>query len=260
MAFLRSTSAVDAEAEIHGRERVPAPPRDGRLLGLGRAAGRMSRQHLTVWEPQWARDELTRSAFRRRLRQYQRELREDQGYAFLIFRQADAALVGGLSISNVRRGVAQAASIGYWIGAPHVRRGHMTDAVKAVLPFAFGTLGLHRLEAACLPHNHALHARAGEGRLQARRHGAPLPEDQRRLAGSRSLRAAARRCAACEDGEALMPTDARIGSDGRAPMRGAWRAFAARLLLLAGGAARACAGRASRSRPSRSTTTPIASR
>jgi ribosomal-protein-alanine N-acetyltransferase len=63
-------------------------------------------------------------------------------------------LLGGLSISNVRRGVAQAASVGYWIGAPHVGRGHMTDAVKAVLPFAFVTLGLHRLEAACLPHNY----------------------------------------------------------------------------------------------------------
>ena len=94
-----------------------------------------------------------RSAFRRRLRQYQRELREDQGYAFLIFRSADATLLGGLSISNVRRGVAQAASIGYWIGVPHIRRGHMSDAVKACLPFAFDTLGLHRLEAACLPHN-----------------------------------------------------------------------------------------------------------
>ena len=77
----------------------------------------LSRQHLTVWEPQWARDELARSAFRRRLRQYQREMREDQGYAFLIFREADATLLGGLSISNVRRGVAQAASVGYWIGA-----------------------------------------------------------------------------------------------------------------------------------------------
>ena len=96
-----------------------------------------SRAHLTVWEPQWARDELSRSAFRRRLRQYQREMKEDLGYAFLIFRQADSVLLGGLSISNVRRGVAQAASIGYWIGAPHVGRGHMTDGVTTVLPFAF---------------------------------------------------------------------------------------------------------------------------
>ena len=113
----------------------------------------LSRQHLTVWEPLWTRDELSRSAFRRRLRQYQREMREDQGYAFLIFREGDATLVGGLTISNVRRGVAQSASVGYWMGLPHVRCGYMTDALRAVVPFAFGTLGLHRLEAACLPHN-----------------------------------------------------------------------------------------------------------
>ena len=152
MAFLRSTSGIDAEAEVHGQEVFLRHPAMGDYSAWAELRA-MSRQHLTVWEPQWARDELTRSAFRRRLRQYQRELREDQGYAFLIFRHAGPALIGGLSISNVRRGVAQAASIGYWIGAPYVRRGHMTDAVKAVLPFAFATLGLHRLEAACLPHN-----------------------------------------------------------------------------------------------------------
>jgi len=152
MAFLRSTSGIDGEAEVHGREVSLRHPAMGDYSAWAELRA-MSRQHLIAWEPQWSRDELTRSAFRRRLRQYQRELREDQGYAFLVFRNADAALLGGLSVSNVRRGVAQAASIGYWIGAPHVRRGYMTDAVKAVLPFAFGTLGLHRLEAACLPHN-----------------------------------------------------------------------------------------------------------
>ena len=152
MAFLRVTSAIDAEAEIHGRDVFLRHPAMGDYSAWAelRAA---SRQHLTAWEPQWARDELTRSAYRRRLRQYQRELRDDQGYAFLIFRRSDASLVGGLSVSNVRRGVAQAASIGYWIGAPHARHGYMSDAVKAVLPFVFGALGLHRLEAACLPHN-----------------------------------------------------------------------------------------------------------
>ncbi len=113
----------------------------------------MSRQHLTPWEPKWARDELTRSCFRRRLRQFQREMRDDHGYAYLIFREPDAQLVGGLNIGNVRRGVAQAASLGYWIGLPHVGRGLMTDAVRAVVRFAFGPLGLNRLEAACLPNN-----------------------------------------------------------------------------------------------------------
>jgi ribosomal-protein-alanine N-acetyltransferase len=152
MAFLRSTSGIDAEAEVHGQQVFLRHPGMGDYSAWAELRA-MSRHHLTLWEPQWARDELTRSAFRRRLRQYQRELRDDQGYAFLVFRQSDSTLLGGLSISNVRRGVAQTASIGYWIGAPFVRRGHMTDAVKAVLPFSFVTLGLHRLEAACLPHN-----------------------------------------------------------------------------------------------------------
>ena len=167
----------------------------------------LSRQHLTVWEPQWARDELARSAFRRRLRQYQREMREDQGYAFLIFREADATLLGGLSISNVRRGVAQAASVGYWIGAaPRAPRPHDATRVEAMLPFAFDTLGLHRLEAACLPHNAASARVLEKAGLPARGHGAPLPQDQRRLAGPRSLRPAARRCAAREGSGGMMAT------------------------------------------------------
>jgi ribosomal-protein-alanine N-acetyltransferase len=152
MAFLRSQSGLDVDAEIHGQLVFLRHPTMADYPAWAELRA-MSRQHLTVWEPQWARDELTRSAFRRRLRQYLRELREDQGYAFFVFRHGDAALLGGLSISTIRRGVAQAASIGYWIGAPHAGNGYMTDAVGAILPFAFGTLGLHRLEAACLPHN-----------------------------------------------------------------------------------------------------------
>lgn len=152
MAFLRSTSGIDADAEIHGQQVHLRPPTMSDYVAWAELRAR-SRHHLTVWEPLWARDELSRSAFRRRLRQYQRELRDDQGYAFLIFRNGDATLLGGLSIGNVRRGVAQAASLGYWIGIPHVGRGHMTDAVRATLAFSFKTLGLHRLEAACLPHN-----------------------------------------------------------------------------------------------------------
>src|SRR5262249_4206606 len=113
----------------------------------------MSRQHLTVWEPQWARDELTRSAYRRRLRQYHRELREDQGYAFFVLRHRDGQLLGGLSISNIRRGVAQAASVGYGMGAPLAGGGSGSDVLTAVVPFPFGPLGWPRLEAACLPHN-----------------------------------------------------------------------------------------------------------
>jgi ribosomal-protein-alanine N-acetyltransferase len=154
MAFLKPSHSIDPDTEIRGARvylRQPAMP-DYPAWAELRA---LSRQHLAPWEPQWARDELTRSAFRRRLRQVQREARDDQGYAYFIFSEADASLLGGLNISNVRRGVAQTASLGYWMGAPHAGRGLMTDAVTAAVRFAFGTLRLNRLEAACLPNNQA---------------------------------------------------------------------------------------------------------
>jgi ribosomal-protein-alanine N-acetyltransferase len=113
----------------------------------------VSRDFLTPWEPTWPVDDLTRSAFRRRIRRYTEDLRTDQGYAFLIARNSDDTIVGGLTLANIRRGVAQAGSLGYWMGQPHIRRGYMTAAVSAVIPFAFSTLRLHRLEAACIPTN-----------------------------------------------------------------------------------------------------------
>jgi ribosomal-protein-alanine N-acetyltransferase len=112
-----------------------------------------SRAFLTPWEPIWPPDDLTRSAFRRRLRRYAEDQRTDAAYAFLIFRTSDGAMVGGLTLANIRRGVAQAGSIGYWVGRPFAQQGYMTAAVRALIPFCFGTLRLHRLEAACIPTN-----------------------------------------------------------------------------------------------------------
>ncbi len=112
-----------------------------------------SRAFLTPWEPIWPADDLTRTAFRRRLRRYAEDLRNDQAYAFFVFRKPDQSLVGGLTLANVRRGVAQAGSLGYWMGAPYARQGLMTQAVRSLVPFAFGPLRLHRLEAACIPTN-----------------------------------------------------------------------------------------------------------
>ena len=114
-----------------------------------------SRAFLTPWEPTWPSDDLSRGAFRRRLRRYAEDQRADTSYAFFLFRKRDDALVGGVTLANIRRGVAQAGSLGYWIGEPFARRGLMTGAVQALVPFSFGSLRLHRLEAACIPSNTA---------------------------------------------------------------------------------------------------------
>lgn len=112
-----------------------------------------SREFLRPWEPIWPADDLTRGAFRRRLKRYAEDQRSDQAYSFFIFRKTDGVLVGGVTLANVRRGVAQAGSIGYWIGEPYARNGLMTAALRALIPFCFVTLRLHRLEAACIPTN-----------------------------------------------------------------------------------------------------------
>jgi ribosomal-protein-alanine N-acetyltransferase len=114
-----------------------------------------SRDFLTPWEPVWPADDLTRAAFRRRLKRYAEDERTDQAYAFLAFRNDDHALLGGITLANLRRGVAQAGSIGYWVGAPYARQGYMSAALRALIPFAFDSLRLHRLEAACIPTNAA---------------------------------------------------------------------------------------------------------
>jgi ribosomal-protein-alanine N-acetyltransferase len=112
-----------------------------------------SRAFLSPWEPMWARDELSKGAFRRRLKRYQKESRLDTGYAFFVFRSEDDALLGGCTLSNVRRGVTQCCALGYWVGERFARQGYMFSAVRALIPFIFATLGMHRIEAACLPSN-----------------------------------------------------------------------------------------------------------
>ena len=114
-----------------------------------------SREFLMPWEPAWSEDELTRGAFRRRIKRYQKETRLDSAYVFFVLRQSDDALLGGCTLSNVRRGVTQCCTLGYWVGARFARQGYMTAAVKALIPFIFKTLGLHRIEAACLTDNEA---------------------------------------------------------------------------------------------------------
>ena len=112
-----------------------------------------SRDFLTPWEPTWPADDLTRGSFRRRIKRYLEDQRGDLAYPFFIFRKSDGILVGGLTLANIRRGCAQAGNLGYWMGAAYAGKGYMTGAVAAVLPFTFGTLRLHRVEAACIPAN-----------------------------------------------------------------------------------------------------------
>ncbi len=152
MALFRTANFSETGPALAGEGVVLRPPQMTDFTQWAVLRER-SRDFLTPWEPTWPADDLTRGAFRRRLRRYAEDQRTDQAYAFFVFRQDDDELVGGLTLANVRRGVAQAGSLGYWMGAPFARQGYMTAAVEALIPFAFNSLRLHRLEAACIPTN-----------------------------------------------------------------------------------------------------------
>ncbi|MSO81022.1 MAG: N-acetyltransferase [Alphaproteobacteria bacterium] len=154
MRLFRSVGGAVAGPRLEGRQVFLRSPveRDWRAYADLRTA---SRAFLEPWEPTWPADALTRDAFQRRLARYEADWRDDAGYSFLVFRREDATMVGGITMSNVRRGVAQDGTLGYWVGEAHAQRGYMTDALLLVVDFSFDHLALHRLEAACLPSNEA---------------------------------------------------------------------------------------------------------
>ena len=153
MRLLRPNSMSPPAPTRLASERVYLRPPEDRDWRAWAELREISRDFLLPWEPTWPHDALTREAYRRRLRRYGIDWREDAGYSFFIYQQNSNALIGGVTIGNVRRGVAQTGTLGYWIGQPFARQGYMSDALELILAFAYQSLHLHRLEAACLPNN-----------------------------------------------------------------------------------------------------------
>ena len=152
MSLLRPSASINEQLRVEGR-RVYLRPPAAHDFEEWAALRETSRAFLTPWEPVWPADDLSRPSYRRRLKRYAQEMRDDTGYALFIFRLEDNALMGGLTLSNIRRGVTQSGTLGYWMGQPFSGQGYMREAARCVVPFVFEQLGLHRLEAACVPNN-----------------------------------------------------------------------------------------------------------
>ena len=123
---------------------------------------RESQDFLIPWEPEWAEDHLTRKAFTNRVYWASRSIASGSALPLFMIRRSDEVLVGAITLDNIRRGPAQAGTLGYWTGAPHAREGYMREAIGAVVHHAFTRLDLSRIEAACLPEN-----KASRGLLEA---------------------------------------------------------------------------------------------
>ncbi|MDE3080186.1 MAG: GNAT family N-acetyltransferase, partial [Paracoccaceae bacterium] len=116
---------------------------------------RGSADFLQPWEPTWAADHLARRAFANRVYWAARAVRTGTALPLFLVRRDDQVLLGAITLDNIRRGPAQAGTLGYWVGQPYARHGYMREALQAVVHHAFTVLDLSRLEAACLPENAA---------------------------------------------------------------------------------------------------------
>src|SRR5260370_7518101 len=77
-----------------------------------------SREYLTPWEPIWPSDDLTRSGFRRRLRRYAEDVAADRSYPFIVFPESAGAMIGGLTLANLRPAIMQAGTTGSCVRPP----------------------------------------------------------------------------------------------------------------------------------------------
>src|SRR5690606_25747061 len=110
---------------------------------------------LRPFEPRWTEADLHRRVFAMRVRRARQEAQEGTDYTLFAFVRGASGdvLVGGITLSNIRRRAAQFVTLGYWMGERHAGQGLMTEAVQLVLPFIFLELDLHRAQAAFMPIN-----------------------------------------------------------------------------------------------------------
>ena len=112
-----------------------------------------SQDFLSPWEPTWAPDHLSRTSFANRVYWSQRSVNEGTALPLFLVRRSDHQLMGAITLDPIRRGPAQTATMGYWIGQQFAREGYMSEAILALVHYAFVKLDLSRIESACLPDN-----------------------------------------------------------------------------------------------------------
>lgn len=110
---------------------------------------------LRQWEPRRRPDQHAYTQFKERVAWSKDSLKKERALALLIFRKSDDALLGAITLDNIRKGPAQAASVGYWLGEEFTGQGYMKEALDRVVAYAFAELDLSRIEAAILEENKA---------------------------------------------------------------------------------------------------------
>ena len=142
--------------ELHGR-RVTLRPLQPSDYEAWREVRRRCGEWLTKWEPRpgpGTPDVVEDpKAFAARCAARDRERQLGTGYGFGVF--VDSRFVGEVNLNSVQRGAFQNAYVGYWIDQAAAGNGYTPEAVVVSFRFAFEEAGLHRLQVAVVPRNHA---------------------------------------------------------------------------------------------------------
>lgn len=134
---------------------VLRPPRTGDVAEIRRLL-RVNDQHLRPWNPASppgedpsSITEVSKAVLRQR-----RDWKQGRGYVLMVaLTERPGTFVGKIALNGIIRGAMFGAYLGYWIAADAQGQGYVTEAISAVLDFAFGPAGLHRIQAAIMPRN-----------------------------------------------------------------------------------------------------------
>lgn len=108
---------------------------------------------LSPWEPKRYKELHSLESFKARVNWSKESYKNATAAPFIIRRKEDNALIGVITLDNIRRGPSQAGTIGYWLGEEFTGLGFMGEALSKVVTYAFTSLDISRIEAATLKNN-----------------------------------------------------------------------------------------------------------
>lgn len=111
-------------------------------------------EHLRPFSPAFEPGMFDEAAWHEQVGQRRRELTYAESFrAFIFSRDQPDAILGNINLTQVFRGAFQSCVLGYNLAEPAQGHGYMTEAVLAVVGFAFGEWRLHRVAANYMPRN-----------------------------------------------------------------------------------------------------------
>jgi [ribosomal protein S5]-alanine N-acetyltransferase len=129
------------------------PDAAGRVL----AYHQVNEKHLGPVSPARPPTFFTLMYWRTRLAQDREDFRNDMALRLYLLPkdqpESTVPVVGTVSFTHIRRGPFQTCELGYGLDFRSEGKGLMTEALQAACAYAFGALGLHRIQATHLPEN-----------------------------------------------------------------------------------------------------------